>query len=476
MILIDNLSFCYAGQNAWALKDINLEIEPGECLILAGPSGCGKSTLAKAVNGLIPHFEKGMRAGRVLLSGKDLAEQPMHRIAGQVGAVFQNPRSQFFTTRVMDEVAFGGENAGLSRTVLKERVEASLARFRIEPLRESRVFDLSSGERQKAILAAIHAMGPAVWVLDEPSSNLDPASIRELGNVLNELKKEGKTLIIAEHRCHFLRDLADRVVIMDGGRVAETVSAEAFFDRSNQEMNQKGLRWVHSSQTPLSKNNVPPWGAKGHLSIQGLGFRYPGGTKDVLSNITLSAGSGEILALTGPNGAGKTTLAMIISGLYKARRGEIRIQGSPKTARERITLTRMVLQEADHQLFTESAFKELALAVNGMHRHEITALLEEIGLEAQSHQRPQSLSGGEKQRLAIAAALIAGPALLILDEPTSGLDAGNMRRLGRLLQRTADRGGLVLVVTHDREFIHTCCTREMRLDKGGIEHVPSIPN
>ena len=471
MIRVADLSFQYAGRSVWALKDVCLEIPRGECIVLAGPSGCGKSTLAKCLNGLIPHFEKGARAGRVLLDGIDMAGQPMHCIAQRVGAVFQNPRSQFFTTRVMDEVAFGCENAGLSRERIKKRIEEALDRFDIGHLRGRTVFGLSAGERQRAILAAVYAMGTDVWVLDEPSANLDSAAVEGLKTIVGALKHEGKTLIIAEHRCHYLKGLVDRIVILDDGRIVDIHTGDAFFKKSNAEMNRRGLRWIHAPGGFFPASGPPgELRTDERLRARNLCFRYPGERDDALQGANLSGAAGEIIALTGANGTGKTTLAMLLCGLFKARGGHIRIDGLLRKEKERVRLCRLVLQEADHQLFTESAFRELQLGLtgNGGHQAPIMELLNHIGLGHNAHCRPRSLSGGEKQRLAVAAALVAEPAVLILDEPTSGLDAGNMGRMGELMKHAAERRGLVLVITHDGEFIQTCCTRVLRMENGGL--------
>ncbi len=478
MISVKDLSFQYAGQSEWALKDVCLDIPRGECLLLTGPSGCGKSTLVKALNGLIPHFEKGVRAGRVLMDGVDLADSPMHRIAQSVGAVFQNPRSQFFTTRVADEIAFGCENMGRPRQELARRVELALRRFSITSLRERSVFSLSAGQRQKVILAAIFAMGPDIWVLDEPSANLDQASIQSLAGTIQEMQREGKTLIIAEHRCHYLRGLANRVVTLRAGRVSCIQCADEFFDSANEDMNRRGMRWVRvPDQIPVADAPSADIVAS-RLAVQHLGYRYPGAPGQALTDVNLTAAGGEIIALAGDSGAGKTTLAMLLCGLFRDREGRILIDGSVRSPKSRLRSCRLVLQESDHQFFTESVSRELelALSVNGGPSAGVTEMLAAIGLSGKAACRPHTLSGGEKQRLAAATALIAQPAIVILDEPTSGLDAKNMERIGALLQDVAARGGLVLVATHDLEFIQTCCTRVLRMQDGGVVHGPFTPS
>lgn len=470
MLKAEELSFRYAGSRDWAIKDVSLEVHKGECILLAGPSGCGKSTLIKCFNGLVPHFEKGVRTGRVWLDGTDMAQMAMHEIAQRTGAVFQNPRSQFFTTYVADEIAFGCENSGMPRKKMISRMDEALERFGITHLRDRRIFNLSSGEQQKVILASIYVMGVDIWVMDEPSANLDDSAIEALEKIIGALRREGKTIIIAEHRCHYLKDHADRIVILDKGRLSSIDTGDSFFNQNHRAPSRK---WA----VPASgKNRGPAPGiTRGifsgkSLHLDNLSFCYPESGILTLDGINLSVSGGEIAAITGNNGSGKTTMAMIIAGLVKEKSGKIYLNGSAVSARERSRHCRMVLQEADHQLFTESVYRELEIGLEHPKKNpgKILQILEGAGLDNISNRRPHSLSGGEKQRLAVAAALVAEPDILILDEPTSGLDTDNMKRMGALLQIAALRGAVVMVITHDREFIKNCCTKVLRMEKGGI--------
>ncbi len=473
MIKTSELSFQYSGSSDWALKDVNMSVERGECLIFTGPSGCGKSTLVKCLNGLVPHFEKGRRAGMVTFDGKDIAEEPMHAIARRIGTVFQNPRSQFFTTNVIDEIAFGCENMGIERSMMQSRADKALESFGISSLRDRAIFNLSAGERQKVILAAIYAMGPEIWVMDEPSSNLDGSAVESLADALRFLKREGKTIIISEHRIHYLRGIADRIVVMDHGRLSEIHSEKRFFQFSNAELNTMGLRW---GSIPLSPVGEPVCSGSTssvcRLAATGITYRYASASDEVLKEICIEGTGGEIVAVTGGNGTGKTTLAMILCGLYKEHSGTVSIDGTPMKPKKRIRSCKMVFQETDHQLFTESVYRELQMALpeRGGQHAKIMETLRSVGMEEKTDERPHAMSGGEKQRLAIAAALVAAPKALVLDEPTSGLDAGNMKRVGKALSVAASRGCLVIVVTHDAEFIHTCCTRVLHMENGGFIH------
>lgn len=459
MLKIEDLSFQYMGARDWAIKDVSLDVKKGECVLLMGASGCGKSTLVKCLNGLIPHFEKGIRAGRVMLDQTDMADMPMHGISQRVGAVFQNPGSQFFTTHVIDEIAFGCENFGMPRAHILIRIDESLDRFGIAHLRDRKIFDLSSGEQQKVILASVYAMGVDIWVMDEPSANLDNHAIDTLRDIIGSLKEEGKTIIIAEHRYHYLKEHIDRVVLLDKGRVSSISSDDSFLIKKNHHC-LSGKNKVEKEIKYLDRS----------LTAKNIFYNYPKSRDSILEGIDISVFGGEITAVTGNNGSGKTTLAMIIAGLLRQDKGKININNSPATSGQRIRKCRMVLQEADHQLFTETVYRELEIGIkrNGDCSDRIMKILKSLGLDPKAHKRPQSLSGGEKQRLAVAAAIAADPEILILDEPTSGLDVENMMRIGDILNHASRRGAVVIVITHDNEFIKNCCTRVLRVKKGGI--------
>ncbi|MGD9160215.1 MAG: ABC transporter ATP-binding protein [Desulfobacteraceae bacterium] len=459
MLKTEELSFQYAGGTGWAIKDVCIEVNRGECVLLYGASGCGKSTLVKCLNGLVPHFEKGIRAGRVMLDQTDMADMPMHGISQRVGAVFQNPRSQFFTTHVIDEIAFGCENFGMPREQILSRIDESLDRFGIAHLRDRKIFDLSSGEQQKVIIASVYAMGADVWVMDEPSANLDNHAIDTLRDIIGSLKEEGKTIVIAEHRYHYLKEYIDRAVLLKKGRVCSVHSDDSFLSKKNHH---------YVSDEKKVEKEIKYSGRS--LTAKNIFYDYPKSRDSILEGIDISVSGGEITAITGNNGSGKTTLAMIIAGLIRPDKGEINFNSSPVTSGQRIKKCRMVLQEADHQLFTETVYRELEIGIkkNGDHRDRIMKILKSLGLDHKARKRPHSLSGGEKQRLAVAAALAADPEILILDEPTSGLDAENMMRMGDILNHASRRGAVVIVITHDNEFIKNCCTRVLRIKKGGI--------
>lgn len=220
MIELQHVSFSYPDSTDGGLRDVTLTIPDGQCVLLCGRSGCSKTTLTRLINGLIPQFFPGELTGRVLLDGEDVSRLPLYRIAERVGSVFQNPRTQFFNVDADSEIAFGLENEAVPQTQMTHRVAETAQALRIEDLLGRSIFALSGGEKQKIAFASVYAMNPSVYLLDEPSSNLDMASIDALREHLRLIKAQGKTVIVAEHRLYYLLDVADRVIYLEDGRVA----------------------------------------------------------------------------------------------------------------------------------------------------------------------------------------------------------------------------------------------------------------
>jgi len=475
MIRIKDLSVTYnPDKTGWILKDVNLTAHPGECILICGASGCGKTSLTRAVNGLIPHFEKGWRAGRVLVnypdSYRDVKDFKPYELARIMGSVFQAPRSQFFTTRVDDEVAWGCENLQFEREKTSERLNLAISGFGLAGLGTRDIFELSNGEKQRAIFASIWAMAPLIYVLDEPSSNLDPGSVLALSRIIRRLKEAGHTIVIAEHRLYYLLGLVDRLVVMDRGKIHACYPKHRVEQMDASACKALGLRRTDLSQLAFNA----PSGTTGpgpDLIIKDLEFRHKKKTTPVINRISFHIAQGEILGVCGPNGSGKTTLIRLVSGLLRQTQGTISLGSTLLPAGQRLKICHLVLQQADHQLFAASVRQEV-LAMPGQGDNvsfSVERVLHHLGLARLAHRHPQSLSGGQKQRLSIACALVRQADFLILDEPTSGMDAGNMDRLASLLHEYTAIGHGVVVVTHDAQFLAKTCSRALLLDKGEIK-------
>ncbi len=469
MISLNKLSYCYAFRQQPAVKEISLEVKPGELVLVTGASGCGKSTLVRLVNGLCPHFFKGTLTGEISVCGKRTEEGSIQQIAKKVGTVFQDPELQFFALHVADELAFAHEWQGKSREEIAAIVEKSAAEVGLSDFLDASIHDLSEGQKQKLAIASILSQQPEVLVFDEPTANLDPESTLELAEQLQSLKQQGLTILVADHRLYWLEGVADRVVVMSDGEIVadgdfSLLEESAFRDRY-------GLR---KNRVADCRASLRPPAAEGKLEVEGLSFCYnkskwqgDGAEKQVFSNVSFSLGAG-ITAIIGGNGEGKTTLARLLTGLLKMQDGSIRLHGSSLSATEILQRASIVLQNTDHQLHMSSVRKELTMAMTGgkkgdVDEEKLQAMLEEINLSHVTERHPQSLSGGEKQRLVIACGLAKEPEILILDEPTSGLDGGNMQRIARLIGKAAEQGCLVLLITHDLEMLELVAERALHL-------------
>lgn len=466
MISFDNVSFQYESEKELALEQFTNHISKGELILLLGASGCGKTTITRLINGLVPHFYDGNLTGEIQINKCSTQNSTIQSLADIVGSVFQDPRSQFFATDVTAEIAFSCENAGLAREEIKERVTLSAKRLGISHLLDRSIFALSSGEKQAVAVASVYAFAPQIIVMDEPSANLDPMATQKLREIIQTLRKEGFTIVISEHRIHYLLDLADRVLLIANGKIQKEYSGADFQQLTNAEANSLGLRSLYldrlSTADHIKHSTVPI-----ALEIKDLTVGYDK-AKPIIQNMNIQIGQGEILGIIGHNGVGKSTLLEAICGLKKQNSGQILFYGKALTPKQRMKESYLVMQDSDYQLFTESVENELYLenGDNPQVKEKALAILKEMDLEAFRERHPASLSGGQKQRLSIAVAYMKNSNVICFDEPTSGLDYQNMIRVRNLLQKMAGEGKTLLVISHDYEFLLSTCKRVLCVHDG----------
>lgn len=466
MVLMDHVSFGYPDQ-ADTLHDCTLSIQPGECVLLCGESGCGKTTVTKLINGLIPHFtENGTLKGIVTAAGLSVAETEQYELAKYIGSVFQNPKSQFFNLDTDSELAFGLENEGASPERMEQRLTVTVENLRLQRLLHRNIFSLSGGEKQTLAFASVYAMDPAIYVLDEPTANLDEAAIACLREQIALLKEQGHTVVIAEHRLYFLADLIDRAVYLKDGYLVKSFTGEQFRKISETERKELGLRSLVPTRLNLPQARIS---ADTGLVVQSLSCGYKK-QPSVIRELSFAAVPGEVVAITGPNGVGKTTLTRCLCGLLKEQAGKIFLNGVLLKPGQRRRESFLVMQDVNHQLFYDSVWNECEQAA-GDDTDRIEEILEHFDLLSFRDRHPMALSGGQKQRLAVAAALLSGKRLLIFDEPTSGLDWRHMCAVSAVVRSLAEQGHIVLVVSHDREFMQAACDRVLVLpdEKGEIK-------
>lgn len=477
-------TFAYSGEGT-ALHGVSLHVRAGELVMLVGPSGCGKTTVTRLINGLAPGHFTGTLTGHACTGGLEAGRAPLESYARVVGSVFQNPKTQYFHARSTDELAFPCENAGMPAPQIRERVRQVAARFGIADLLDRAIVNLSGGQQQRLAVASAAVLEPAVMVLDEPTSNLDTASMARLHGMIAALKADGVAIVIAEHRLAWCADLVDRYCVFDGGELLGAYTAREFEALPASQREAWGLRALDVSEdrariAALSHLECPAGGAP-VLGTRGLevGYRARGmlrrGRGAAFSRRIpdVDVYGGQIVGIMGHNGAGKSTFGRTLCGLQAPLAGTIELGGEPASASALSHAAALVMQDVHYQLFAESVRAEVMLETvqrGGSEqelaaaREQCDALLAELDLLDVADRHPMSLSGGQKQRLAIAVALMGKKRFVVLDEPTSGLDRAHMMQVGALLRELAGRGVAVLVITHDDELAAHWCDRILALD------------
>ena len=442
MLTLENLSLFYE-QDKKVLDDINLIVADGECVLLTGESGSGKSSIINSINGLAFEYENAKFSGSIKVNNKDLKGMELYEISLMISSVFQNPKTHFFNVDTTLELLFYLENIGLDRKEMESRMEDMLKLFPIKHLLGRSIFDLSGGEKQILCVAACYISGCKIIVLDEPSSNLDDKYIDILKEMLQILKNKGITLIIAEHRIYYLTDLADRIILVRKGELFKELTKDELLNSERQLGLRSAIKTVLKEQSKLFGND---------LNIKKLEYNFKDGSGLKIEDI--SFGLGNIYGITGKNGCGKSTFLRVMTGLDDKGKSEITFNGKILNKKDRLKNSSLVMQDVNHQLFTDSVEEEIKLGVKDLSQDRLDNVLFGLELTELKDRHPMSLSGGQKQRVAIASVLCKNSRFIFFDEPTSGMDYKNMIRISKMIKEMSTKDNIIFIVSHDNEFLN----------------------
>ena len=479
----------HAGRKNAALSGVDLDIAPGERVLVLGPSGSGKSTLMGGLAGLLGGAEEGEATGTLTVDGVAPADA-----RGRVGLLMQDPEAQVVLARVGDDVAFGMENLGVAREEIWPRVENSLEAVGLSVPLDHSTTELSGGQKQRLALASILAMGPGLLLLDEPTANLDPSGVAEVRAAVEAVvERTGATVVVVEHRVDVWASLVDRVIVVADGAIAADGPLNEVLAQQGDALRERGI-WLPGDDvaaevgpapevTPASSEATPI----ARVADLTIGYNQDA---PVRSGIDLTIARGVSTCIVGANGAGKSTFALTLAGLLPPLEGTVEVETSDGTAgdphewssKQLLGRMSMVFQEPEYQFLAATVAEELAIGPRaaGMSEAEIAPLVDEhleaLGLTKLARANPMTLSGGEKRRLSVATALISAPELLILDEPTFGQDRCTWLGLVRLLRAALERGVTLVSITHDPAFVAAMGQRIVDLGQVGTRGAtPAAP-
>jgi len=482
----------------WALRNIEVQINAGEYVLLCGASGSGKSTLVRALTGLIPHGYDGVIEGSITIDGIDTRSRPLAEWFTTVGVVFQSPQWQLFNSTVTRELAFGLESLGCQRQVMRQRINAVAAQLGIEHLLERNPQQLSAGEQLLVALGTVLVVGARIIVLDEPFANLDGVHVAQVQAILRTLHQQGVTIIVAEHRLGLVAADATRMIVLHAGQIALDgppadvlahdlrrfhlepplptqigrilgltplpLTVEALLARVDR---QQLVEVYQPSVMTSQRGNGSPILSTDRLS-------YAIGQRQLLDSIHLQVHAGESVAIVGANGAGKTTLIKHFNGLYRPQHGRVSVLGRDTRTTPVSVLARsvgMVFQNPDDQLFRTNVRDEIAIGARVMGVFDparLREVLQALQLEPLADRSPFALSAGEKRRLTLAAAMVIDPPILVLDEPTTGLDWPARQALTTYIREQTAAGRTIVIVTHDLDLAGTVSSRWLVMADGRL--------
>jgi energy-coupling factor transport system ATP-binding protein len=484
-LVVEDLTFSYRDREENAIHNISFSVNPGEILLVAGASGCGKTTLIRCINGLIPRSYKGKLTGHVFVHGKDSRKWPLSRTSQQIGTVLQDPERQILGTKVLNEVAFGLENLGMSRDEILLRTDEAIRFLNIFHLRDRETFNLSGGEKQKVALAGVLAMRPSILLLDEPLASLDPTSAVETLDMVRMMADEGMSIVMIEHRIEaVLRIAPERVMFMDNGEIRYLGDFDGLYKVVNyHEIKLPAeaiIQLAAQEPTPEEMTTLPTVADSEVIRDPLVQFRDVtfGYRRDmpVLHKINLEIKRGDVIAVLGPNGAGKTTLVKQAIGLLKPTEGQVLVNGKnthDASVAEIANTLGYVFQSPSHMLFAQTVYEELAFGPKNLKHSpktiekEVMEALETVNLVEYKQDPPLSLSFGQQKRVSIAAILAMRSRILVMDEPTAGQDYQNyMNFMDSILQMPGFES--ILFITHDVDMAIIYANRVILVADGRI--------
>ena len=490
---IQNLTFTYPEQEIPVLRDVSMELNPGDFAVLAGPSGCGKSTMLRQLKTVLaPH---GKQEGTIFFNGEPLGEVDNRTQSAKIGFVMQDPDSQIVTDKVWHELAFGLESLGVDTATIRGRVAEMASFFGIQTWFHRPVTELSGGQKQLLNLASIMVLQPDVLILDEPTSQLDPIAATDFLQTLGRINRElGTTILICEHRLEDVIPMANRLLILDKGELIADDTPVGTFEI----LRNRKHPMLHSMPTPMQiwsilnwntpcpmtvsdgRNQLSDW-AEEHtltqiperpakepvhapiITLDEVWFRYEKDAPDILKSVSMKAYPGELLCILGGNGTGKSTTLSVLSGVRKPYRGKMTCNAKKVTA---------LPQNPQMLLVKKNVREELLSVFPGKKLHEVADIIGEMAalcrLEGLLDRHPYDLSGGEQQRTALAKVLLQNPEVLLLDEPTKGVDNDFKITFAGILKELTSRGVCVIMVSHDVEFCAQYADRCGLFFDGGI--------
>jgi energy-coupling factor transport system ATP-binding protein len=511
IVKVSDLSYGYQGDEQLVLQDVDLEIVPGEFVLIIGPSGCGKSTLALCLNGIIPMELGGRIKGRVYIEGVDTRESTVYALGTKIGIVFQDPDSQLCNLYVEEEVSFGPANLRMEKAEIVRRVDRALQDVGESEIRHKLIYEISGGQKQRVAIASILAMEPKILLFDEPTANLDPLGAVEVFELMKRINQEtGMTTIVIEHNVDSVMCRADRLVLVDNGTIRYNgPPRELMKENGHFILDDLGLRipqvcelgllmeekGLHLDPFPLTVDEAveaiglqssrltflpkpvsapPQTGLQPVIKTDDLSFTYSDGTAAV-KDVSVVVDKGDVVSIIGQNGSGKTTLTSLLVGLNRQTSGTGSVCGldlASASIKELTAKVGYVFQYPEHQFVEDTVYKEVAFSLKAQQRSpeeveaRVNQVLELLGLEQMRDKHPLRLSMGQKRRLSVATMLILDTEILILDEPTTGQDRKNIDNIMEIMMDANRAGTTIIVITHDMNLVAKYSRSIMVMDKG----------